>query len=128
VVWFRGSNVIHMGDHLFSGSYPYIDVGSGGSVKGFMNNLAAALELVNADTKVIPGHGPLGGVDAIRSSLQLVRDSALLIMRETESGKKDAEITALLDAEFPAAGKGFIKSDRWLKIVRESRAASASAP
>lgn len=125
VVWFRGANVIHMGDHLFSGSYPYIDVASGGSVTGFMANLAAALELVNADTRVIPGHGPLGGVDAIRQSLRLVRDSALLVMRETEAGKDDAEIIELLTAEFPAAGKGFIKPDRWLKIVRESRAATA---
>jgi len=106
VVWFRGSNVLHMGDHLFSGVFPYIDVDSGGSVSGFMKNLEAARTLVNSATKVIPGHGPLGGVAAIEQSLGLVRESALLIVRETEAGKSDAEIIALLDSEFAAAGKG----------------------
>ncbi len=124
VVWFRGANVIHMGDHLFNGSYPYIDVDSGGSVQGFMKNLDAALVLINPETKVIPGHGPLGGVDAIVQSLNLVRASALLIMRETEAGTGDAQIVALLDEEFAAAGKGFISAERWLSIVRKSRAAN----
>lgn len=123
VVWFRGANVIHMGDHLFSGSYPYIDVDSGGSVVGVMNNLEAVLGLVTADTKVIPGHGPLGGVEAIRQALVLVKNSALLVLRESESGKSDTDIVALLDQEFPNAGKGFISSARWLEIVRKSRAA-----
>lgn len=123
VVWFRGANVIHMGDHLFNGSFPYIDVPNGGSVAGVLKNLAAALELVNAETRVIPGHGPLGDTETIRQALQLVRDSSILIMRETDAGKTEGQITALLATEFPAAGKGFITPDRWLSIVRESRAA-----
>ena len=126
VVWFRGSNVLHMGDHLFSGVFPYIDVDSGGSVSGFMNNLEAARALVNSETKVIPGHGPLGGVAAIEQSLGLVRESALLIVRESEAGTSDAEIIALLEREFAQASKGFVSAERWLGIVRKSRAANAA--
>jgi len=122
VVWFRGSNVIHMGDHLFAGSYPYIDVDSGGSVTGVMKNLTQVLEMVDDETRVIPGHGVLSSTEAIRQALYLVRDSALLIMRETESGTSDADLIAKLKSEFPAAGKGFIKPERWLSIVRASRA------
>ena len=124
VVWFRGANVIHMGDHLFVGSYPYIDVDSGGSVAGVMKNLSAVLEMVNNDTRVIPGHGVQSGVEAIRQAHQLVRDSALLIMRETEAGSSDEAIIAKLASEFPEAGNGFINPDRWLSIVRASRTAS----
>lgn len=124
VVWFRGANVLHMGDHLFTGVFPYIDVDSGGSVRGFMKNLEAALELVNAETRVIPGHGPLGGIAAIEQSLGLVRESALLIMRETEAGKSDAQIIQLLNTEFAEAAKGFISAERWLGIVRKSRTAN----
>jgi len=122
VVWFRGANVIHMGDHLFAGSYPYIDVDSGGSVTGVMKNLSQVLEMVNDETRVIPGHGALSSTEAIRSALTLVRDSSLLIMRETEAGGSDADIIRKLTDEFPEAGKGFIKPDRWLSIVRASRA------
>ena len=122
VVWFRGANVIHMGDHLFAGSYPYIDVDSGGSVTGVMKNLTRVLEMVDDDTRVIPGHGPLSSTEAIRSALSLVRDSALLIMRETEAGGSDEDVIEKLSSEFPEAGQGFIKPDRWLSIVRASRA------
>ena len=122
VVYFRGANVIHMGDHLFVGSYPFVDVASGGSVTGVMENLAATLELVNEETRVIPGHGPLGNTQLLRAAQSLVRNSALLIMRETEAGSSDATIIELLNKEFPDAGKGFIKPDRWMAIVRASRA------
>ena len=123
VVWFRGANVIHMGDHLFVGGYPYIDVDNGGSVAGVMENLSRVLAMVNSDTRVIPGHGALSGIEAIEAALQLVRDSALLIMRETEAGGSEEEIVSLLSSEFPEAGEGFIKPARWLSIVRASRAA-----
>ena len=122
VVYFRGANVIHMGDHLFVASYPFVDVASGGSVTGVMENLAATLELVNEETRVIPGHGPLGNTQLLRAAQSLVRNSALLIMRETEAGSSDATIIELLNKEFPDAGKGFIKPDRWMAIVRASRA------
>ena len=125
VVYFRGANVIHMGDHLFVGSYPFVDVASGGSVTGVMENLAAALELVNEETRVIPGHGPLGNTQMLRAAQSLVRNSALLVMRETEAGSSDATIIELLNKEFPDAGKGFIKPDRWMSIVRASRAAQS---
>ncbi len=122
VVWFRGANVIHMGDHLFVGSYPYIDVDSGGSVEGVIKNLTQVLTMVDNETRVIPGHGVLSSTEAIRSAATLVRDSALLIMRETEAGGSDEEIIAKLTDAFPEAGKGFIKPERWFSIVRKSRA------
>jgi cyclase len=58
VVWFKQANVIHMGDHFFNGAFPYIDIGSGGSVSGVIRNLEQVIQTVPADIKIIPGHGP----------------------------------------------------------------------
>ena len=34
VIFFTGSNVVHMGDDFFAGRFPFVDIGSGGSVQG----------------------------------------------------------------------------------------------
>ena len=47
-------------------------------------------------------------------------------MRESEAGTSDAEIIALLEREFAQASKGFVSAERWLGIVRKSRAANAA--
>ena len=119
-VWFRNANVIHLGDHLFNGSYPYIDVSSGGSIAGFVKNLSTVLDMVPSDIKVIPGHGALGDRETIRTARDLVRESTVLIMRETEAGTSDADIVAALNESYPSAGQGFINAERWLSIVRTS--------
>ncbi len=120
IVWFRDSNVVHMGDLLFNGSFPYVDVDSGGSVSGVVDNLKRVIAMLPADVKVIPGHGALGGLGLIRTAHRLISESSVLIMREIEAGASDARIIAELDKAYPEAGKGFISAERWLSIVRSS--------
>lgn len=57
VVIFEEERVIHMGDLLFNGHYPNIDLEAGGSVKAWPATLDRVLEL-DFD-RVIPGHGPV---------------------------------------------------------------------
>lgn len=57
IVYFRGANVIHMGDLFFKDVFPFIDSSSGGSLKGLIAACDLALALMNRETKVIPGHG-----------------------------------------------------------------------
>ena len=59
VVMFADSNVIHMGDHFFNGGFPFVDLGSGGTVQGYISNLELALSWIGDDTAIIPGHGSL---------------------------------------------------------------------
>ena len=70
IIHFVESNVVHMGDTFFNGRYPFIDVGSGGSIDGYIAAQGRALALVDEDTQIIPGHGPL----ATRADLQRTRD------------------------------------------------------
>ncbi len=60
VIFFKQSNVVHMGDDFFNGGmFPFIDIDSGGSVQGMIAGDEKVLAEVPDDVKIIPGHGPL---------------------------------------------------------------------
>ena len=118
VVWFRTANVIHMGDHLVGDRFPYVDVGSGGTVRGFMRNLAKVLEMVPDDVHVIPGHGPLTDKAAISSSLAMVRATRQIVAEAVADGLSADDIVAQgLGDEWASYGTGFIDEARWIRIL-----------
>lgn len=59
IVRFREADVVHMGDVYFNGGFPFIDTSSGGSIDGVVAAVEETLSIIGADTKIIPGHGPL---------------------------------------------------------------------
>lgn len=77
IVIFEEPNVIHMGDNLFLGMFPFVDVDSGGSMSGMIAAHDAALAIADDDTVIIPGHGRLtdkAGLQAARDNLQTIYD------------------------------------------------------
>src|SRR5205814_2086330 len=66
VVHFRKANVVHMGDTFINGAYPVIDLSTGGTVDGYLAAQAKVLALAGPETKIIPGHGPLGDRGALK--------------------------------------------------------------
>ncbi len=66
VVWFRDSNVLHMGDLYFQVGFPYIDVGSGGTPRGMLAAIDAVLAFAPEEVRVIPGHGVVTGLEELR--------------------------------------------------------------
>jgi len=118
VVWFTTANVIHMGDHLFVDRFPFVDVGSGGSVSGFMANLETVLDMVPDDIRVIPGHGPLTDKAAIARSLEMIRSTRATVAAALADGlDPDAIIARGLGDEWAAFGTGFINEERWIRIL-----------
>src|SRR5258706_2378613 len=59
-IHFQKANVIHMGDTFFNGFYPVIDASTGGKINGMILAADKILTLVDNNTKIGPGHGPLG--------------------------------------------------------------------
>jgi len=130
LVVFQKANVIHMGDTFFNGSYPFIDVSTGGSARGLIAAVDAALAMTNSRTKIIPGHGPL----ATREDLVRYRDVVLAITnrvaRLVTQGRTLAQIVAAKpSAEYDAKwGTGFIKPDQFVTMVQSSVATSGRKP
>ena len=122
IIFFRKANVVHMGDTFFNGRYPLIDLSSGGSLVGMIAAANQGLAMTNADTRFIPGHGPLAmRADLVRYRDMLVatRDRVGKLIAEHKTLKEilDAKPLADLDAQW---GNGNIKSDQFLTIVYQS--------
>ncbi len=89
VVYFRKANVLHTGDLLGSGRFPVYVTDNGGTIHGMIAGLDRILTVVNADTKIIPGHGEgptdLKTVKQQRDLLVAVRDRVLTGIQEGKS-------------------------------------------
>jgi glyoxylase-like metal-dependent hydrolase (beta-lactamase superfamily II) len=59
-IHFQQADVLHVGDTWFNGFYPFIDESTGGNIGGMIAASEKTLKMVGSDTKIIPGHGPLG--------------------------------------------------------------------
>jgi len=122
VVWFKEADVVHTGDLFFNGFYPFIDVGSGGSVDGMIAAADRILGMIGENTQLIPGHGPAGrrkDLVAFRDMLQGVRDAVAPLVA---AGKSLDEVQAAKPlAPFDETwGKGFLNSEAFTAIVYAS--------
>ena len=118
VVWFKTANVIHLGDHFFNQKFPYIDNGSGGTVRGFIDNVRFVLAMIPDDIHIIPGHGPLANKADLTLTIDTVETTATQIRKRLKDGQSEADIIAWLDADFASWGTGFINASRWVAIVK----------
>jgi glyoxylase-like metal-dependent hydrolase (beta-lactamase superfamily II) len=118
-VRFPKADVLHMGDVYFNGFYPFIDASTGGHINGMIDGVQTALKTVNARTKIVPGHGPLGNrasLEAYGHMLTTIRDKVRTLKA---SGKALADVQAARpSAEFDAAwGKGRMTPDDFVALV-----------
>lgn len=121
VVHFVKANAMHMGDTFFNGMYPFIDLGSGGSINGVIAAVATGLTYANDETKIIPGHGPLAtraDMVAYREMLVGVKTAVQRLVTQGKSLKQTlaAKPTAKWDAKW---GGGFMKPDDFVTTVYE---------
>jgi cyclase len=118
-IHFRKANVLHLGDTFFNGMYPYIDGGTGGSIGGMIAAADKTLAMADNDTKIVPGHGPLGNkadLAKFRDMLSTVRDR---VQKLHSSGKSVEEAVAakpLADLD-PVWGKALFNGDAFVRIV-----------
>ena len=93
LIYFKGSDVIHMGD-VFVGQYPIIDVSRDGSYLGLIETLSAAIALVDPDTTIIPGHGPISERDDMIVYRDMLMDIYDRVSTLTMAGRTLDEIIA----------------------------------
>ncbi len=94
IIHFPDANVLHTGDAMFNGLFPYIDLDSGGSVEGFIAAQNLMLEMTDADTRIIPGHGPLANRGDLILARDMLVDARDRVKALLNSGLSGAEIHA----------------------------------
>ena len=120
-IYFHGSNVAHMGDHFFTGRFPFVDVSSGGTVQGMAANVGRALENLPDDVKIIPGHGPLSTKADLKLFHEMLEDCLETVQSGIDGGKSLDEIKeAGLSDRWEGWGSGFINKDFWIETIHTS--------
>lgn len=119
VAFFEKENVLHTGDLFFNGFYPFIDIHRGGSVKGMLNAADTLLAMINDDTKIIPGHGPLASKADLIAFRDMLATAYLNLKSQKAMDKSLAEVLKAkpLKALDKQWSKGPFSTDRWIEIV-----------
>lgn len=71
-VHFVEADIIHAGDLLFSGMYPFIDLDNGGTVDGMIAGMQAIADAAGPDTRIIPGHGQLSTREDVLAGIAML--------------------------------------------------------
>ena len=124
IIHFRTANVVHMGDTYFNGLYPFIDTGTGGSVKGMIAAADRVLKITDDTSKIIPGHGPLSNKAELKAYRDMLVKVDANVAAMIKAGKTLAQaVAAKPSRDFDAKwGNGFLKADQFVEIVYTSAA------
>lgn len=118
IIYFPRSRVVHMGDDFVTYGFPFVDLESGGSVKGMIESVETAIARLPADVKVIPGHGDLSTLDDVRKFTQMLRETSAIVEKGIAAGKtleqlKQEKVLAAYDRY----GGDFVSTDRFLETL-----------
>ncbi len=108
-VQFVKANVIMTGDFYRSIQFPNIDRTNGGSLPGLIAALDAVIKTAGPATKIVPGHGPVVDVAAVKAHRDMViaiRDKVAKLVKEgkTQEQVVAAKPTADYDAKVQQPG------------------------
>lgn len=129
IIFFRGANVVHMGDLFFNGAFPFIDVDSGGHVDGLIAAAEKVAAATDGQTKIIPGHGPVTDRATLvkyGEALQVARER---ISERVAAGQSEddaaADYVALVtgigtDIGWAPDAGGFVNAERFVRLVHRS--------
>ena len=94
-VYLKQSNILHMGDVFNTSGFPFIDAGNGGNIDGIINFCRSVLSVVNDETIVVPGHGPISTTQDMQNYIDM-----LVVVRDRIKNLIDKEKTLdeILDA------------------------------
>lgn len=119
IVFWKKANVLHMGDLYFNKvTLPFIDLKSGGNAMGVLAAAEKALTMVDDNTKIIPGHGPM----ATKADLMDYRDMMKTVIAAVKQARADGKSLEQIQAMKPAAKwdtnkDAFIKGDAFVEAV-----------
>jgi cyclase len=117
-IHFHKANVIHMGDTFFNGFYPVVDTSTGGKVNGIIVAADNILSLADNNTKIVPGHGPLGNKADLTKSRDMLVVARDRVQKLKTAGKSAEEIAAskpLADLD-PVWGH-MLSSDTFVQMI-----------
>ena len=120
VVYFKKANVIHMGDTFVRYGYPFIDISAGGSVTGMIANLDTVINMIDHNTKVIPGHGEVATRSDMIEFRDILKDITDVVQTSIEKGQSLDDIqSSAIATKYDKAWGGGITGNDFIMFVYE---------
>jgi glyoxylase-like metal-dependent hydrolase (beta-lactamase superfamily II) len=117
-VYFKKANVLHTGDLFFEVGFPYIDLKSGGSVKGYLASVRAMLKSIPDNVVIIPGHGKITNKPSLKNFAAMIEFSIARVSKAISDGKSDDEIIAAgIGEQYKSLSWAFITEEKWLTTL-----------
>jgi cyclase len=119
IIHWTKSNVIHMGDLFFNKmSFPFVDTGSGGKVRGVIAAADKALALANEQSKIIPGHGEVATKADLAAYRKMLSEIVTKVGAGIKAKKTLEQIKAMRVADgYGVKADGFITADAFVEVV-----------
>lgn len=115
IVHFLKSNVVHMGDVFNNAGLPFIDLSSGGSVRGVIAAADRVYAMTNAQTRIIPGHGQVTDRNRLKAWRDAIFAARERIQAEVRAGKTVDQVLALKltapwEKDWPGGHERFVRT------------------
>ena len=121
VVMWHGANVVHMGDLFFNvPGFPFIDSASGGNVIDAMNSLDAVIRMIDDQTVVIPGHGPVSNKSELVAYRTMIGQAVDRVRALRDEGMSLEQAVATQPLASFDRGEGFIDADGFAAAIYRS--------
>jgi len=86
MAFFTGSRVLYVADLLFADLIPFVDLGLGGDVQNYADNLKRLADTLPPDIVVVPGHGRNYSLDEVKAYCRMLEYTIGLAQRALEEG------------------------------------------
>ena len=117
-VYFKKANVLHTGDLFFEVGFPFIDLKSGGSVKGYLASAKHMLKNTPDDVVIIPGHGKLTNKKSLLAFAEMIAFSIDRVTLALAAGKSEQQILSEgIGEKYKHLSWAFITEEKWLKTL-----------
>ena len=131
VIYFEGANVVHMGDLFFHGSFPFVDLNSGGSIDGVIAAAESVAARTDENTQIIPGHGQVTDRATLMACAEALRGARGRIADRIAAGQSEEVVVADYADVIAGLGTtigwapdttGFVNAERFVGFVYRSLA------
>ena len=117
-VFFVNAQIAHLGDLFFNGLFPFVDLEYGGDVETLTQHIATLIDQLSADTKIIPGHGPVATLNDLKTYHRMLVEATVSVRTRRDAGMSLDQIRAEgLDAQWASWDWAFVPTPRWIETI-----------
>ncbi|MEP6675708.1 MAG: MBL fold metallo-hydrolase [Ferruginibacter sp.] len=119
VIYFTRSKILHLGDMFFFGMFPAVYTEGGGNIKQLIINLDKILEMIPAETHVIPGHGDPATKQDLSNYINMLKETTSIVETKIKAGTTlEQMIKEKVLAKYDALGSGGAQTtDQYLSML-----------